>query len=112
MPGEHDQPDAESRLIGALHELSASAGRTLHPDELVKLVALRACELVKGDAVALYLWDESIGALTPLYTNDPRAQLPNEPLQLGQGAAGQAMLCRQAIIVEDYEHYEHAVDWA
>ena len=64
-----DEPDAESRLIGALHELSASAGRALDPDELVKLVALRACELVRGDAVALYLWDESVRACNAAFTS-------------------------------------------
>ena len=79
-------PDAEARLLHALLELSASAGRALDPGELVRLTADRACELLQGDAVALYLWDEAAGLLVPVYSNDPRA--PDDTRTAASGQRG------------------------
>jgi len=103
--------DAGASLLHALHELSTSAGRALDPGELVKLAAVRACELLHGDAVAVYMWDEALQKLLPVYTNDPHAPNDDHPLQLGQGAAGQAVQRREAVVVQDYTHWEHAVAW-
>jgi PAS domain S-box-containing protein len=97
--------NAEARLLRALHELSASAGRALDAGELVKLVAVRACELLHGDAVALYIWNETAGVLVPAYTNDDRAPLDDRALHLGEGAIGLAMERRQAVVVTDYTNW-------
>src|SRR5205823_14123261 len=35
----------------------------------------------------------------------------SQPLQLGQGAAGQAVQQRRPIVVDDYPNYAHAVAW-
>ena len=102
-------PDAEARLLHALLELSASAGRALDPGELVRLTADRACELLQGDAVALYLWDEAAGLLVPVYSNDPRAPDDPEPLRLGTGAIGQAMQRREIVVIPDYSTWDHAI---
>src|ERR1700716_1186274 len=101
----------EARLLRTLYELSSSPRRTLDPGERVKLAAERACDLLHGDAVALYLWDDASGLLMPAFSNDPRQPLEDQPLRPGQGAAGQAVLHRQPIVVDDYEHWEHAVGW-
>src|SRR5438270_14020647 len=47
----------------------------------------------------------------PVYTNDTREPLEDQPLRSGQGAAGQAILRRDLVVVDQYEEYEHAVDW-
>src|SRR5947209_9125767 len=103
--------DAGARLLRTLYDLSARAGHGLDPGELVKLVAEHAGELLHGDAVALYLWDEAAGLLMPVYTNDTREPLEDQPLRSGQGAAGQAILRRDLVVVDKYDEYEHAVDW-
>src|SRR6202022_284954 len=103
--------EVEARLLRTLYELSVPAGRALEPGELVKLAAERACDLLLGDAVALSLWDAASGLLMPAFSNDPRQPLEDQPLRPGQGAAGQAVLHRQPIVVDDYEHWEHAVGW-
>src|SRR5919197_4385366 len=103
--------DAEARLLQALHELSASAGRALDPGDLVKLAALRACELLHGDAVALYVWDNAAAVLRPAYTNDSRVPLDDQPVALGEGAAGLAMLRREAVVVNDYRNWEHGIQF-
>src|SRR5260370_3007688 len=113
MPGlrPDETPEVGARRLRTLYELSYSAGRPLDPGELVKLVAEHACELLHGDAVALYLWDAEAGLLMPVFSNDPRQPIEDQPLKLGQGAAGQAVQMRQPVVVEDYEHYAHAVAW-
>src|ERR1700687_633062 len=113
MPGirPDNSPEVEARLLRTLYELSVPAGRALEPGELVKLAAERACDLLHGDAVALYLWDDASGLLMPAFSNDPRQPLEDQPLRPGQGAAGQAVMHRQPIVVHDYAHWEHAVGW-
>ena len=82
-----EETEVEPRQLRTLYELSASASRAIDPGELVKVVAEHACELLRGDAVALFLWDDSAGVLVPVYTNDPHEQPEdNLPLRLGQGA--------------------------
>ena len=48
--------------------------------------------------------------LRPAYTNDDRAPLDNVPLQLGEGAAGLAMLRRETVVVTDYTRWENGLD--
>src|SRR6202158_6125502 len=107
MPGirPDNSPEVEARLLRTRYEVSVPAGRALNPGELVKLVGERACDLLHGDAVALYLWDEAAGLLRPVYSNDARQTLEDHevPLRPGQGAAGQAVLHRRPIVVDDYE---------
>lgn len=113
MPGirPDDTPEVDARLLQTLYALSASTGRTLDPGELVKLVAEHACDLLRGDAVALYLWDDAAGLLMPVFSNDPRQPVADQPLRSGQGAAGQAVQSRAPVVVDDYQNYEHAVAW-
>src|ERR1700694_5426156 len=113
MPGTRpdNSPEVDARLLTTLYELSVPAGRALNPGELVKLVAERACDLLNGDAVALYMWDDAAGLLRPVYSNDPRQAIEDQPLRPGQGAAGQAVLHRRPIVVDDYAQWEHAVAW-
>src|SRR5438067_9155982 len=113
MPGlrPEETPEAGARLLRTLYELSASAGRTLDPGELVRLVAEHACELLDGDAVALYLWDDAAGLLVPVFSNDPRQPVEDQPLRPGQGAAGQAVQRRAPVVVENYDNFAHAVAW-
>jgi len=103
--------DAEARLLRALQELSASAGRGLDPGELIRLAAIRACELLHGDAVALYVWDDAAGVLVPAFTNDTRSPLDDQAVKLGEGAAGRAMVRREAVVVPDYKSWEHGIQW-
>jgi signal transduction histidine kinase len=77
------------------------------------VVAEQACELFSGDAVALYILDESAGLLVPIYSNDPRAAVAvGAPIRVGEGAAGRAMQQRHPLVVDNYQTWEHAFDWA
>ena len=61
--------------------------------------------------MALYLWDDAAGLLMPVFSNDPRQPVEDQPLRLGQGAAGQAVQSRQPVVVENYDNFAHAVAW-
>jgi PAS domain S-box-containing protein len=113
MTGQADDVSkVQARLSRTLYELSTSAGRGLDPADLVKLVAEHAAELLRADAVAVYLWDEARGLLLPVYTNDARQPLSDRPLRAGEGATGQAVEQRRLLVVDDYAHYDHAIPWA
>jgi PAS domain S-box-containing protein len=107
-----DDPHAVETLPPPILDvLATTAGRSLDPGELVKLVARHAGALLHADAVAVYLWDDAAGLLRPIYTDDPRQPRDELPLRAGQGAAGQAVASRRPVLVEDYQHFEHAVEW-
>jgi len=106
-----DSPEFEARLLRTLYEISVPAGHARDPGELVKLVAERACDLLRGDAVSVYLWDDAARVLLPAYSNDPRQPVEAQPLLPGQGAAGLAVQHRRPIVVEDYAHWDNAVEW-
>jgi PAS domain S-box-containing protein len=106
-----ESPGAEGRLPRPLYELSTSAGRSLDPGDLVRLVAEHAAAVRQGDAVAVYLWDDAAQRLMPVFSNDPRQPIVDQPLRSGEGAAGQAIQLRHSVVVEDYSQYPHAVAW-
>jgi PAS domain S-box-containing protein len=113
MTGQADDVSmVQARLSRALYELSSSADRGLDPADLVRLVAEHAAELLRADAVAVYLWDEPRGLLLPVYTNDGRQPLSDRPLRAGEGATGAAIEQRRTVVVADYVHYENAIEWA
>jgi PAS domain S-box-containing protein len=104
--------EEQSRLIHSLHALSATSANSIDPDELVKIVADSASDLLAADAVALYLWDDAVERLVPVYSNDTHVPVEDRPLRPGEGAVGQALMRREPVLVQDYTTYQHAVDWA
>jgi PAS domain S-box-containing protein len=47
----------------------------------------------------------------PVFSNDPRQPLQDQPLREGQGAAGQAILRRESVVIDNYAQWAHAVPW-
>jgi PAS domain S-box-containing protein len=107
-----DVSNVQARLSRTLYELSTSAGRGLDPADLVRLVAEHAGELLKADAVAVYLWDDASELLVPVFTNDVRQPDIDRPLQAGEGATGLAVERAQIVVVDDYPHFDGAIEWA
>lgn len=106
-----DSEGMDPRLPRTLYELSTSAGRSIDPLDLVKLVAEHASALLQGDAVAVYLWDDAAELLRPVYSNDERQPIEDQPLSAGQGAAGLALQRRESVVVDDYANWDNAVAW-
>src|SRR5215471_7047467 len=104
--------EVDARLLHRLYELSSSVGRILDPGDLIKLVAEHACDLLQGDAVAVFLLDSATGLMQPVFSNDPRDPREEHVLQPGEGAAGLAIRRRAPVVVEDYRTWELAIPWA
>ncbi len=99
------------RVFAALHEIAVAVGGVLEPAELARLVVERARALVQADAAGVYVLEAATQMLNPIYSSDVRENEPEPRIPLGRGAAGQAAL-GQPVVVDDYQSWPHAGDWA
>src|SRR5438067_5637269 len=90
------------RVFTALHEIAVAIGGVLEPVELARLVVNSARDLLEAGAVGVYSLNESTQLLEPIYSSDARETLPEPPIPMGMGAAGQALLRGQLVRVNDY----------
>src|SRR5579859_6504980 len=100
------------RVFTALYDIAVAIGGVLEPVELARLVVDRARELLDAGAVGVYSLDESTQRLEPIYSSDARDGLPEPPIAIGTGAAGQAVLRGRLVRVDDYMHWPDAGTWA
>jgi signal transduction histidine kinase len=100
------------RVFRALHDIAVAVGGVLEPVELARLVADRACELLEVSAVGVYVLDDAGQILTPVYSSDSHASQPEPSIEWGTGAAGQAALLGEPVVVDEYLSWPHAGGWA
>ncbi len=100
---------ADGDALRALHEVCRALGGVHEPDALAKLVVERARRLVGVDAAALFWWSERTGLLRALAHATPRGARGGPLLRPGEGAAGQAFVRREPVVVEDYPRWPRAV---
>ena len=60
----------------------------------------------------VYVLDDAGQILTPVYSSDACDNRPEPPIDLGDGAAGQAALLGEPVMVDDYLGWPHAGVWA
>lgn len=99
------------QVFHALHEIAVAIGGVLEPVELARLVVDRARELLHAGAVGVYVLNESQQLLEPIYSSDAREGAPEPTIPIGVGAAGQALLLSQPVVVNDYASWPHAGNW-
>jgi len=102
---------SRERVFRALHEIAVAVGGVLEPVELARLVADRACELLEVGAVGVYVLDDAMQLLTPVYSSDAQIDRPEPSLRWGSGAAGQAVASGQPVAVAEYRGWPHAGVW-
>jgi signal transduction histidine kinase len=107
-----DSNGAHARIFPALHEIAVALGGVVEPVALARLVVQHARELLEAGAVGLYVFDEASRLLRPLHSSDARDGVPEPEIEPGQGAAGQAFLRGEPILVDDYPNWTHAGGWA
>jgi signal transduction histidine kinase len=113
MPPLQGDGPMDTRVFRALHEIAVAVGGVLEPVELARLVVDRARELLGVDAVGVYVFDEATQLLQPIYSSDAREDWHPEPtIAPGIGAAGQALLHGEPILVDDYTEWPNAGHWA
>jgi signal transduction histidine kinase len=100
------------QVFRALHDIAVAIGGVLEPVELARLVVDRALDLLDADAVGIYACDESAQVLEAVYSSDAVDNFPEPAIAVGAGAAGQALLRGEPIIVDDYANWPHAGAWA
>jgi len=106
-----DSDGAQSRVFPALHEIAVALGGVLEPVELARLVVNHARQLLDAGAVGLYVFDADVQLLRPLHSSDVRDE-PEPEIPPGMGAAGQAFLRGEPVLVDDYPNWPHAGQWA
>ncbi len=107
-----DAESTPSRVFRALHEIAVALGGVLDPPELARLVVEHARDLLGAGAVGLYLFDEPSRTLRPIHSSDAREGQPEPNISPGSGAAGQAFLLGQPVLVDDYARWPYAGTWA
>ena len=105
--GEQDQATDRERQLEALHEVAVASSGVLDPGELAHLVIERARDLLGGDEATLLWFDPSANGLRVI--GDTFVRPFNRVIGVGEGTAGIAFETGQPVLVEDYPHWEHAV---
>jgi signal transduction histidine kinase len=103
---------SRERVFRALHDIAVALGGVLEPVALARLVVHHARDLLEAGAVGLYLFDEPSQELRPLHSSDAREGYPEPNIEPGVGAAGQAFLTGEPVIVNDYPNWAYAGPWA
>jgi DNA-binding CsgD family transcriptional regulator/GAF domain-containing protein len=92
----------------ALGELATAVARGRSAVEVARVLADRTRELLAASLVALYVWDESVRLLQPIYHTDGGLNHADAAVAPGEGVAGQVLERHEAILVPDYPNWEHA----
>ena len=103
---------SREQVFRALHDIAVAIGGVLEPVELARLVVDRALELLGADAAGIYACDDSAQVLEAVYSSDAVDGFPEPAIAAGAGAAGQALLRGEPIVVDDYANWPHAGAWA
>lgn len=105
----HDMTESRNahERMEALHEVAVSSSGLLDPSELGRLVVERTRGLLGGNDATLLWWDPVEGSL--LILADTFARPFPRNVAIGEGTAGIAFERGEAVVVEDYAGWQHAV---
>ena len=105
----HDMTESRHahERMEALHEVAVTSSGLLDPSQLGCLVVERTRGLLGGNDATLLWWDPIEGSLVILADTFARPFPRN--VAIGEGTAGIAFERGEAVVVEDYAGWEHAV---
>jgi diguanylate cyclase (GGDEF)-like protein/PAS domain S-box-containing protein len=106
-PARHDP-----HTFQALHEIAVAIGAVHDFDDLARFVSERACELLDANGSVFDVWDERAGLVREVSTSGSEIAAPGSAVRLGEGLVGQTAQRREAVVVEDYVSWEHALPGA
>ena len=95
------------RDLEALHRVAVASSGLLDPNRLARLVVEQARELLEADEATLLWWDPEVNGLRVL--GDTYVHAFPRVLAVGEGTAGIAFQQGEAVVVEDYSNWPHAV---
>jgi len=97
----------EQEVLGLLEVAAAVAG-VLDPQRVGQLAVDWARHLLEVDGAHLWIVDSDTKGLRSLARNDPSAPTADDESR-GQSIVGQVFSQRKAIVVDDYQGWEHAL---
>ena len=100
----------EARRLLALHEAStALATQAGTPDASLQEILRSAVSLVGADSGSLYRWDADAGLLRCIRNWNVPASEPTPDTHPGLGLVGRTFSGLETVVVNDYQHWEHAI---
>ena len=105
--GEHRLVE-RTRQLDAVRAVTAEIARELDLATLLQLIMRRAAELVGADTGKVWLWDATEQVLVVQAWHGPKGRHLLR-LALGEGVTGRVAQRRRGLIVNEYQHWPHAV---
>jgi signal transduction histidine kinase len=99
----------ENQRMFALHRASALVAAATDPTDVLGEILEAAGPLLGRGTASLYRWDERAGVLRQAESARKAHDAAPQVLRIGEGVTGQAFLTHKPVIVNDYQHWEHAV---
>jgi PAS domain S-box-containing protein len=94
--------------LDALRELTAEITRELDLESLLRLIIEKAIGLLQAGAGAIWRWEAATQRLTIETWVGHGEYMRGRHLGAGEGVAGQVVLRRQSLIINDYPAYPYA----
>jgi signal transduction histidine kinase/CheY-like chemotaxis protein len=107
VPDDTIDPTATEKHLDALYEVALASSGELDPAVLGRMVVERARDLLGGDESTLLWYDVGADGLRILA--DTYVRPFARAIKVGEGASGMAFQNGEPVIVDDYQHWEHAV---
>ena len=99
----------ENQRMLALHRASTLIAAETDPTDVLREILDAASTLIGHGSASLYRWDERAGVLRLAESVRVERDIAPTVLRAGEGVCGQAFLTLKPVIVNDYQHWEHAV---
>jgi signal transduction histidine kinase len=106
-----EEKEDQARTLAILNESGRAAAGMLDPVTLARVVVDKAVELLGGHHATLSWFEPGDGLLHVVAENHPRP-VGEVAFGPGEGAAGIAFDTAQPVVVEDYQAWASAQDWA
>jgi diguanylate cyclase (GGDEF)-like protein/PAS domain S-box-containing protein len=102
--------ETQREALQALHELAVAASGVLEPAALAANAIKHILSLFQMDRAAIWWWNEELGHLVSVAESETNSE--SRDLLPGEGLAGSAFAALEPIVVEDYQDWPQAPDWA
>ena len=110
LQARESQYQDESRRLLDLHEASTTLATTSGTlDTILQEILRSAVSLVGADSASLFRWNDEGGVLHCLRNWNVPASDPTPDVLPGQGLVGYTFSGLETVVVNDYQHWDHAM---
>ncbi|MBE0697109.1 MAG: diguanylate cyclase, partial [Anaerolineaceae bacterium] len=105
----YDEERKQVSSLALLHATSLDISKSHNNPDLLKTIVKRAAWLLNATGGSLYLYNQQKGELVCNVSHNCPYSEEGGIVGLGEGAAGKVAESKQALVVDDYMHWEHSV---